>query len=301
MNVGSGFKAQNNITFHSLNTRGARLASHLRMSTTVLEVIKVTTHYWRITINHPPFNLAGPEFFLDLWNLLQNAEEEPDLKIMVFESAIPDFFISHYDLQRASSIPPDLLAKWPLMMLKLATIPVITVAAIRGRTRGIGSEFVLACDIRFGSKEKAILSQAEVSFGLLPGGGGIELLPKHVSRSRMLEIICGSDEFDAATAAQYGWINRAVPDADFNSFVDQFARRVAGWHKPALSSAKELTNERFGLPKTEHFFESYQAMEKLWTNSDVQRRMQMLIDGGLEKDKDVELDVAKFTAQFPMN
>ncbi|KAL7912446.1 ClpP/crotonase [Trichoderma velutinum] len=271
------------------------------MSSSVFEVTKVTSHYWKITINHRPFNLAGPEFFLDLWNLLQTVEGEPDLKIMVFESAIPDFFISHYDLQRASSIPADLLAKWPLMMLKLATIPVITVAAIRGRTRGIGSEFVLACDIRFGSEEKAILSQAEVSFGLIPGGGGVEWLPKHVSRGRMLEIICGSDEFDATTAAQYGWINRALPDADLDSFVDKFAHRVAGWHKQALSSAKQLTNKRFGIPKEEDFFESYQAMAQLWADVDVQRRMEVLIDKGLEKDKDVELTVAEFTAKFPMH
>ncbi|KAL7782788.1 ClpP/crotonase [Trichoderma ceciliae] len=270
------------------------------MSSSVFEVTKVTSHYWRATVNQPPFNLAGPEFFVGLWNLLQDAEAAPDLKIMVFDSAVPDFFISHYDLQRAPSIPPDMLAKWPLMMLKIATMPVITVAAIRGRARGIGSEFVLACDIRFGSKEKAILSQAEVGFGLLPGGGGIELLPKHVSRSRMLEIICGSDEFDAETAEQYGWINRAIPDADLDDFVDQFAHRVAGWHKPALTSAKELTNERFGLPKEEQFFASYQAMAQLWVNPEVQKRMQLLLREGLEKDRNVELNVAKFTAQFPM-
>ncbi|KAL6699290.1 ClpP/crotonase [Trichoderma pleuroticola] len=271
------------------------------MSSSVLEVIKVTTHYWKIRITHRPFNLVGQEFFLDLWNLLQTVEGELDLKIMVFESAIPDFFISHYDLQRASSIPADLLAKWPIMMLKLATIPVITVATIRGRTRGIGSEFVLSCDIRFGSAEKAVLSQAEVSFGLIPGGGGIEWLPKHVSRGRMLEIICGSDEFDATTAAQYGWINRALPDVDLDSFVDRFARRVAGWHEQSLSSVKDLTNERFGLPKEEHFFESYQAMVRLWADVDVQRRMELLIDKGLEKDKDMELAVAEFTARFPID
>lgn len=271
------------------------------MSSSVFKVTKVTPHYWRAAINQPPFNLAGPDFFIGLWNLLREAEAESGLKILVFESAIPDFFISHYDLQQASSISPDLLAKWPLMMLKLATIPVITVAAIRGRARGIGSEFVLACDIRFGSKEKAILSQAEVSFGLIPGGGGIELLPKHVSRSRMLEIICGSDEFDATTAANYGWINRAVPDADLDGLVDQFARRVAGWHKPALASAKELTNERFGLAKKEDFDASYHAMAQLLSDAEVLKRMQILIEGGLEKNRDVELDIASFTAQFPMH
>ncbi|KAL7929175.1 ClpP/crotonase [Trichoderma chlorosporum] len=266
-----------------------------------LEVTKVTAHYWKIAINHRPFNLAGPEFLLDLWELIQTVEGEQELKIVVFESAIPDFFISHYDLQRAPSIPADLLAKWPLMMLKLATMPVITVATIRGRARGIGSEFVLACDIRFGSEEKAILSQAEVSFGLIPGGGGIEMLPKHVSRSRMLEIICGSNEFDARTAAEYGWINRALPDADLDKFVDEFARRVAGWHKPALSSAKQLTNKRFGLPREEHFIESSQIMENLWTNTEVQARMQLMMDEGLEKDQDVELNVADFVAKFPMH
>lgn len=147
------------------------------MSPSVFEVTKVTPHYWRATINQPPFNLAGSNFFVGLWNPLQEAEAESDLKILVFDSAIPDFFISHYNLQQASSISPELLAKWPLIMLKLATISVITVAAIRGRARGIGSEFVLASDVRFGRNEKAILSRAEVNFGLIPGGDGIELLP----------------------------------------------------------------------------------------------------------------------------
>ncbi|EFY95975.1 enoyl-CoA hydratase/isomerase family protein [Metarhizium robertsii] len=267
------------------------------MSYGPLDVTKVTPHYWRATINLPPFNLAGPEIFLGLWDLLQDVEIDQDLKVLVFDSALPDFFISHYDLQKAPSIPPDLLAKWPVMMVKLATIPVISVAAIRGRTRGIGSEFVLACDIRFGSEEKAILSQGEVSFGLLPGGGGMELLPRQVTRGRMLEIVCGGDEFDAVTSAAYGWINRAVPDAEFETFVDRFARRVAGWEKASLMSSKKLTNQRFGLPKVEEISESTQTMGRLWVNPEVQKRMQLLFQKGLERDRDVELNIAEFTAK----
>jgi len=270
------------------------------MSYFPFEVTKVTPHYWRASINYPPFNLLGPEFFQGLWDLVQDVEAEPNLKVLVFDTAIPEFFVSHYDLQRAPSIPPELLAKWTSVMVKLGTLPVITVAAIRGRIRGAGSEFALACDIRFGSKEKAILSHPEVSFGLLPGGGGIELLPRQVSRGRMLEMICGSDEFDAETAAQYGWINRAVPDADFESFVDRFAHRVAGWDKAALSMAKKLTNDRYGVPREEHIVESLQGMAQLWSNPVTQKRMQTLVENGLEKDKEVELNLASFMAKFPM-
>lgn len=269
------------------------------MSTFPFVVRKTSPSYWQATIDNPPFNLLGPEFFEGLWNLLNDAETSPDLKVLVFDSAVPDFFISHYDLQRAAEIPPEHMARWPRMMLKLATLPAVTVASIRGRARGAGSEFALACDVQFGSREKAILSQVEVSLGLLPGGGGIEWLSRKVGRNRLVEIVCGSDEFDAETAAQYGWINRAIPDADFEQFVDGFARRVAGWDGTALAEAKRLMNKRLELPQEPDFVEAVQAMQGLWANPATQKRMTDMFARGLESDRDVELNLGKFTAEFP--
>ena len=260
---------------------------------------KITAGYWRASLQNPPFNLLGPEFFKGLSSILSEVENDPNIKVIVFDSAIPDFFISHYDLQQAPSIPDEDIANWPKMMLKLATLPVITIAAIRGRARGAGSEFPLACDIRFGSKEKLVLSQVEVSVSLVPGGGAFEWLPRMVNRGRLLEIVCGSDEFDAETAEKYGWINRAVPDADFESFVDTFARRVASWDKDSLVEAKRLINKRYGLPTEEEFMESYQVMGKLWMNPKTGNRLNELFKAGLESDREVELRVGEVVARFP--
>jgi enoyl-CoA hydratase/carnithine racemase len=260
---------------------------------------KITAAYWRASFNYPPFNLLGPEFFKGLSNIINELENDPNVKVIVFDSAVPDFFISHYDIQRGPSIPAEDIAQWPSMMLKLATMPVITVAALRGRARGAGSEFALACDIRFGSKEKLVLSQVEVSLSLLPGGGAIEWMPWTVNRGRLLEIICGSDEFDAETAEKYGWVNRAIPDVDFESFVDTFARRVAGWDKDSLVEAKKLINRRCGLPSKEDLLESYQVIGKLWTKPETGNRLNNLVKAGLERDREVELQVGDVVAKFP--
>ena len=134
--------------------------------------------------------------------------------------------------------------------IRLATTSVVTIAKIRGRNRGGGSEAALACDLRFASREKALFGQPEVGAGMFPGGGALERLPLLVGRARALEIILGSDDFDAETAAQYGWINRALPDDELDDFVDTFARRIASFDRPALAEAKRLVNRRT-LPASE--------------------------------------------------
>jgi enoyl-CoA hydratase/carnithine racemase len=256
---------------------------------------------WRATLHLPPFNLWGPAFYPALIQLLQDLENDPQVKVIIFDSDIPDFFISHYDLQHAAEIPPEHIAQWPAMLLKLTTLPVVSIAAIRGRARGVGSEFIMACDVRFGSKEQMVLSQAEVSFSLIPGGGGLELMPRILTRPRALEIVLGSDEFDAVTAEKYGYINRAIPDEDFDAFVNRFANRVAGWDKAALSEAKRLINKRYGMPKEEDMKESFQAMMGLWMTPRIGGRIEKAVAAGLETDVKVERTVGEFMTRFPVD
>ena len=144
---------------------------------------------------------------------------------------------------------------WIDLTTRLTQAPAVSIASVRGRVRGAGSEFALACDLRFASLEKAVFGQPEVPAGVLPGGGAIERLPLLTGRARALEILLGGNDFDAATAERYGWINRALPDADLDSFVDAFARRVASFDRQAMADTKRLINRR-SLPAAEDLVET---------------------------------------------
>jgi enoyl-CoA hydratase/carnithine racemase len=185
----------------------------------------------------------------DIINQMETAKE---LKVVVFDSANPDFYIGHVDLIRAGEFSIDVgptgLRILPDFLQRLARLPIISIASIRGRARGVGAEFVEGLDIRFGSREKMILGQIEVGSAVILGGGCSVYLPLLVGRSRALEIIASSEDYDADTAERYGWINRAIPDAELDDFVDRFARRIAPFDKEVLTEAKRLVNRASRLP-----------------------------------------------------
>jgi enoyl-CoA hydratase/carnithine racemase len=218
---------------------------------TTASPIRVRQHspaYWRVTFDNPPVNMYDADVLAGLRNLVDTLEADQEVKVVVFDSADPDFFISHIDLIRVDEggqePGPTGLPPWPDILTRLEHGPFITVGSVRGRARGVGSEFLLALDIRFASREKAIFCQPEIGFGFFPGGGGLERLPLVTGRSRALEIVVGGEDFDADTAERYGWINRSVPDADLDAFAHRFARRVAGFDREALTTAKEILNQR---------------------------------------------------------
>src|SRR5271169_4560855 len=226
---------------------------------TQFTITEISTGYWRVTFSNPPINLADPDTIIELQQLVGLIESDDTLQVVVLDSAHPDFFINRYDISRVAETPvapgPTGLPAFIDTTTRLTTSPVVTIASIRGRTRGGGAEIALACDMRFASLERAIFGQPEVGAGVLPGGGGIERLPLLVGRARALEIILGSDDFDAATAAKYGWVNRAIPDDELDDFVDALARRIASFDKPALAEAKRLVNRRT-LPRAEDLVET---------------------------------------------
>jgi enoyl-CoA hydratase/carnithine racemase len=177
---------------------------------------------------------------------MTDLEADPSVKVVVFESANPDFFIAHLDVSKAAE-RPDVLELWREFVLRLSSTPVVSIAKIRGRTRGIGNEFVLACDMRFASRQSALFGNPEIGVGLVPGGGALEWLPRVVGRSRALEIVLSGDDFDADIAERYGWVNRTLEDDDLDSFVDALVRRLASFDREALALAKAQIN-RFGTP-----------------------------------------------------
>jgi enoyl-CoA hydratase/carnithine racemase len=199
-----------------------------------------------LTFDNPPINMFVPSTIAQLTALLTDFETDPSLNVVVFQSANPDFFIAHLDVAKAAA-QPEVLQLWREFVLRLSRAPIVSIAKIRGRTRGIGNEFALACDMRFASRQNALFGNPEVGVGLVPGGGAMEWLPRLVGRSRALEFVLSADDFDADIAERYGWVNRTLDDGDLDSVVDALARRLASFERETLSAAKAQIN-RFGMP-----------------------------------------------------
>jgi enoyl-CoA hydratase/carnithine racemase len=255
-----------------------------------LSVDKSTTGYWRVTLDNPPINAINDRMYDELYDLVTEMEADGTLKVVSFESANPDFFIAHYSSAEPRSrfgAPP-----WIDVAGRLAASHVLSIAIIRGRTRGGGSEFTLACDVRFASREKAIFGQPEVGTGLIPGGGALDRLPLLIGRSRALEVILGADDFDADTAERYGWINRAVPDAELDSFVANFVRRVLSFDKQALSTAKAAINN-FGLPDAGRLQALQDTFFKSFGWDGVRKRMPILLERGIGQHGEFELHLGR--------
>jgi enoyl-CoA hydratase/carnithine racemase len=248
--------------------------------------------FWTATFDHPPLNLLDPDTIKELNELIDRMTADKRLKVVVFDSADAKFFIAHYDMSRAGQTPtapaPSGLPPWIDFTTRLARAPFISIASIRGRARGVGSEFALACDMRFASLQKAIFGQPEVAVGVIPGGGAVERLPMLTGRARALEIILGSDDFDASTAERYGWINRALPDGELDAFVDNLAHRIASFDRQALVEAKRLIN-RHGLPEPAELIEAQQAFIRSISWEGTRARRATLAELGIGRREDFEL------------
>jgi len=261
-------------------------------STAPLQVIEETAAYWRVVFNYPPFNIVDAALYDSLQNLLAQMDASQNLRVVVFESAIAEFFLAHFDLTGktgniTTAVGPSGL---PILMdtfVRLTTSPVVSIAKIRGCARGVSSEFVLACDMRFASRENTQLGQPEVGVGLHPGGGGTERLPHLVGRGRALEIVLGGNDFDGDTAERYGYVNRAVPDKELDAFVDELARRIASFDGRAISAAKRLINQ-VSLPSADQLLDALNSFQTALTWTETQRRVQVLLMRGLQQDRDFE-------------
>ncbi len=257
-----------------------------------LRITKSSACYWRVTLNNPPINLFDPEMLDELVSLVDDLERDEEVKVVVFDSALPDFFMAHLDVARAAEFSrepgPTGLPPWPDVALRLERAPFVTVGLVRGRARGVGSEFLLALDVRFASRERAILGQLEVGTGLFPGGGGLERLPKLIGRARAIEVVTSADDFDADTAERYGWVNRSIPDAELDAFVERFATRLAGFDRRAIATAKRTINERTGLPEPADLSATEAKFLEALTFPEVQVRLRQLFGQGFQQDSDLE-------------
>ena len=215
-----------------------------------------------ITFDNPPANLVNPEMILELQQAITDLEDAVGVRVVVFESAHEEVFLGPYDLSRAGDTPndpgPTGLPTWLDLTTRLTRMPVVSIAKIRGATRGVGSEFALACDLRFASLERAHIDQPEVSKRVVPGGGAIARLPGLCGRARTLEIILGSAPLDGALADHYGVVNRALPDQELDDFIDELASRIAGYDSRAIRESKALIDAET-LPDPDQLVAPYQA------------------------------------------
>jgi len=265
------------------------------MSDTTRQIL-LTRHspaYWRVTFNHPPLNIFGPDTIPQLNEIITALETDEQVKVVVFDSAVQGFFLTHYDflakLEATTSLPPGPTGLQPLpdMLVRLSRAPVVSIASIRGRATGVGSELALACDMRFASREKAILSQFEVGAGVVPGGGPMARLPRLMGRGRALEVLLGADDIPGDLAELYGYVNRSLPDSDLDGFVESLATRIASFDKRAISETKRFVDVA-SLPPDFEIAPEWDVCLASIMRPAAQKRITKLMEQGFHKPGDVE-------------
>ena len=272
-------------------------------NTTEIRLTRRTSTYWRVTFDHPPLNIFGPETIPQLSEIITELETDEHVKVVVFDSAVEGFFLTHYDFlarpEDLTGLPPGPtgLQALPDLLVRLTRAPVVSIALIRGRATGVGSELALASDMRFASREKAILSQWEVGAGLVPGGGPMARLPGLMGRGRALEVLLGADDIRGDLAELYGYVNRSLPDADLDGFVDALATRIASFDKRAIIDTKRLVNAA-SLPPDVEIAAGWDACLASIARPAGQERIKKLMELGFHKPGDVENRLGYYVGQL---
>lgn len=247
----------------------------------------------RVAFDNPPLNLMGPGLVVQFRRLLAELEADEQVKVVVFESAVDDFFLNHSDFQAKLEDLTDLpqgptgLEAWPDILVRLTRAPFVSIASIRGRATGNGSELALACDMCFASRERAILSQWEVGVGLVAGGGPMARLPRLIGRNRALEVLLSSDDIRGELAEAYGYVNRALPDAALDDFVDALSTRIASFDRWAIANTKRLVNAA-SLPPDVEIAAGWDACMASIARPAAKRSIGALMERGFQKPGDVE-------------
>jgi enoyl-CoA hydratase/carnithine racemase len=269
-----------------------------------VRLYEVSTGCYTVVIDNPPYNLVDSQVFAGLQAVKSFAEDPAtDVRVIVFKSANPEFYLNHIDLKISDhegsvgevSEPLDVLMGWPAFSHWLSSSPLVTIVTLRGRAWGFGCEFALAADMRFASKENTRLCLLEVGFGALPGGGGLEWSQLLAGRARAMEFVLSSDDFDADTLELYGLVNRSLPDAELDTYVDKLARRIASFNPAGVAMAKSYLTKRQPIPGPAELMETSGAAGGLMSTEAGQAAVVRLITkaGGSPFSHEVELDLPK--------
>ena len=258
-----------------------------------IRVTRPSAAYWRVTFDNPPLNVMGPQLVREFREIIAQVEADEEVKVLVFDSAVDGFFLNHSDffadMKDLTSMPqgPTGLEAWPDILVRLTRMPVVSIALIRGRATGNGSEIALACDMSFASREKALLSQWEVGVGLVAGGGPMARLPRLMGRGRALEVLLSSNDIGGELAEAYGYVNRSLPDTELDSFVDALATRIASFDKWAIANTKRLVNAA-SLPPDIEIAAGWDACMASIVRPAAQNRIRALMERGFHKPGDAE-------------
>ncbi|HEX4403043.1 MAG TPA: enoyl-CoA hydratase/isomerase family protein [Galbitalea sp.] len=263
----------------------------------VVRLYKISSGYFTVVIDNPPYNLVDSEVFSGLQAVKSFAEDPAnDVRVCVFTSANPEFFLNHIGLEitdHGVSEPLEIMQGWPSLSEWLSSSTVVTIVTLRGRAWGFGGEFALSADMRFASKENTRLCMLEVGFGALPGGGGLEWSQFLAGRARAMEFVLSSDDLDADTLELYGLVNRSIPDAELDAFVDKLARRIGSFNPAGVAMAKSYLTKRRPIPGPDDVLDTGAAAGGLLSTEAGQAAIGrvMVKAGGAPFSREVELDL----------
>ena len=258
-----------------------------------IRITRSSSSYWRVKFDNPPLNVMGPQLVREFREIITAVEADKDVRVLVLESAVDGFFLNHSDFnadfKELTSMPqgPTGLEAWPDILVRITQLPVVSIALIRGRATGNGSELALACDMSFASREKALLSQWEVGVGLVPRGGPMARLPRQMGRQRALEVLLSSDDIGGDLAEAYGYVNRSLPDNELDGFVDALARRIASFDKWAIANTKRLVNAA-SLPPDVEIAAGWDTCMASIPRPAAQGKIKALFEQGFHKPGDAE-------------
>ncbi|MBW2281285.1 MAG: enoyl-CoA hydratase/isomerase family protein [Deltaproteobacteria bacterium] len=264
--------------------------------------VGVTDGVAQVAIDHPPINLFDGALMGEMARLSLELEADESVRVVVFRSANPDYFIAHADVTLIQQLPTDVpprgeaLNFFHAMVDRFRTMPKVSIGVIAGRARGGGSEFLLGLDMRFAARGRAVLSQPEVALGILPGGGGTQRLPRLIGRARAAEVIFGCEDFDADLAERYGWVNRALPADEIDGFVDRLAARIASFPAEAIALAKESLSHADG-DLVDGLIGEAHAFDRTLATKPAQERMQRFMELGGQTDE-TERDLGRFVEKL---
>ena len=273
------------------------------LNTGTIRLVRQSNAYWRVTFDLPPLNIFGPANIPQLEQVVSSLETDERVKVVVFDSAVEGFFLTHYDFmakpEDSAKYPAGATGLQPLpdMFARLSRAAVVSIALIRGRATGVGSELALASDMRFASREKAILSQWEVGAGLVPGGGPMARLPRLIGRGRALEVLLGADDVGGDLAELYGYVNRSLPDSQLDDFVEKLAKRIASFDRQAIAATKHLVNIA-SLPPDSEIAPEWSAFFDALGRPAAQERIKKLIERGFHRPGDVENRLGYYVGQL---
>ena len=268
-----------------------------------IRVVRRSPAYWRVTIDNPPINVMGPDMVREFQEVMHALDSDKHVRVVVFDSAVDDYFLNHSDFTAkledltGMAAGPTGLPPWPDFLVRLTRLPVASIALIRGRATGNGSEITLSCDMSFASREKTIISQWEAGVGMVPGGGPMARLPQLIGRNRALEVLLSSEDIRGEQAEAYGYVNRALPDADLDAYVEALATRIAQFDKWAIANIKRLVNT--SLSPDVEMGAGWDACIASLGRPAAQNGIKALMAQGFHKPGDVENRLGYYVGQIP--